>query len=155
VAISPFLARLRALIGDELLVLPSVAVLPWDDDGRLLIVRNAETGQWQTIGGLIEPDESPRTAAVREAKEEAGVDVELTGLRDVAGGPEYRMTYPNGDRTAYVSIVFDARVTGGALRADGDETSEARWFSVGELAEADLNNFSRSLLRELGALAPR
>jgi len=48
-------------------LLPSVAVLPWDEHGRVLLVREAETGLWQTIGGAVEPDESPAQAAVREA----------------------------------------------------------------------------------------
>lgn len=59
---SPFLARLRSIVGSELLILPSVAVLPWDDENRLLMVRNAATSEWQTIGGMIEPGETPRAA---------------------------------------------------------------------------------------------
>lgn len=55
VAISPFLARLRQLIGHELLVLPSVAVLPWDDKGQLLLVRQSDHGEWGTIGGRSSP----------------------------------------------------------------------------------------------------
>ena len=77
-AIAPYLRQLRQQVGHDLLLLPSVAVLPWDDEGRLLLVRNADTGEWQTIGGAIEPDESPEESAVREAAEEAGVTVELT-----------------------------------------------------------------------------
>src|ERR1700743_1000663 len=98
VAMSPFLRRLRQTVGHDLLLLRSVAVLPWDEQGRLLLVRNVETDDWQAIGGIIEPDESPRDAAVREALEEAGVELELTGLRDAIGGPQYRHTYPNGDQ---------------------------------------------------------
>jgi 8-oxo-dGTP pyrophosphatase MutT (NUDIX family) len=72
VGISPYLRRLREAVGRELVLVPSVAVLPRDKDGRLLLVRDAETGYWQTIGGAIEPDESPQEAAFREAREEAG-----------------------------------------------------------------------------------
>lgn len=75
VTISPYLRRIRERLGSELLVLPSVTVLPTDSDGRILLVRNAETGDWMTIGGMVEPDEAPGVAAVREAREEAGVDV--------------------------------------------------------------------------------
>ena len=51
--ISPYLCRLREFVGHDLLVLPSVAVLPWDADGRLLLVREAQSGLWQTIGGRL------------------------------------------------------------------------------------------------------
>src|ERR1700761_8903641 len=107
---SPFLRQIRSMVGSDLLLLPSVAVLPWDQEGRMLMVRNASIGQWVTIGGMIEPDETPRAAAVREGLEETGLYLEIVGLRDVVGGPDYRVTYPNGDQVAYVSPVFNARV---------------------------------------------
>jgi len=102
---SSYLRRLRDVVGHELLVLPSVAVLPWDDAGRLLLVREAQTGLWQTIGGAVEPDESPLDAALREAAEEAGVAVRIERIRGVVGGPQFRVTYPNDDVVSYVSTV--------------------------------------------------
>jgi hypothetical protein len=53
VGISPYLRRLRERVDHDLVLLPSVAVLPWDDDGRMLLVQEAETGLWQTIGGAV------------------------------------------------------------------------------------------------------
>ena len=126
--------------------MPSVAVLPRDEDGRLLLVRDAQTGHWQTIGGAIDPDESPQEAALREAREETGVAVELTGIRGAVGGPAFHMTYPNGDQVAYVSTVFDGHVLNGTPRPDDDETSAVGWFSETELAGLDLSPFTRSLL---------
>ena len=67
-AISPHVRRLRELVGHELLVLPSVAALPRDEAGRILLVRITDTHQWATIGGAVEPDESPERAAMREAR---------------------------------------------------------------------------------------
>ncbi len=61
------------MVGHDLLLLPSTAVLPRDDAGRLLLVRLIDTGNWAAIGGAVEPGESPRDGAVREAEEEAGV----------------------------------------------------------------------------------
>jgi 8-oxo-dGTP pyrophosphatase MutT (NUDIX family) len=126
-----------------------VCVLPSGPDGRLLLVQDFETRLWQTIGGAVEPDESPRDAAVREAFEEAGVTVELGRLRDVLGGPEFRITYPNGDVTAYVSIVFDAVVTSGTPEPDGEETCGAAWWAIDELERLPMNSFTRLLLRSL------
>ena len=145
-AISPYLAALREKIGHDLVLAPSVAVLPRDEAGRVLMVLNRETGLWQTIGGSLEPGESPQEAARREALEEAGVIVELRGIVAVLGGPQFRVTYPNGDRVAYVVTVFDAVVTGGELRPDGEETSAVEWFTLHELARADTDDFTRALL---------
>jgi 8-oxo-dGTP pyrophosphatase MutT (NUDIX family) len=148
VGISPYLRRLRERVGHDLVLLSSVAVLPWDEDGRLLLVREAQTGLWQTIGGAIEPDESPHDAAVREATEEAGVVVQLDGIRGVVGGPRFRLRYPNGDLVSYVPMIFDARVVDGTPRADGDETLAAAWLSPTELTEVALSDFTIALLSD-------
>jgi ADP-ribose pyrophosphatase YjhB (NUDIX family) len=126
-----------------------VAVLPVDADGRILLVRQADTGRWATIGGTVEPDESPQDAARREAAEEAGVQVRLGRLLAAVGGPEYRITYPNGDRAACVASVFEAEVEAGTPRPDGDETTEVEWFRPDELASVDLNALNRHLLAEV------
>ena len=147
--IAPHIQRLRNLVGHELLVLPSAAVLARDDQGRILLVRVIDSDQWAIIGGAIEPDESPEQAAVREAEEEAGVELTLGPLLGVFGGPEFRLTYPNGDQTAYVSIVFDASVTGGSPRPDGDETSAVQWWDPDGLPYDEMSAFTRALLRRL------
>ena len=144
--VSPYLARLRERIGHDLVLAPSVAVLVRDAEGRVLMVLNRETGLWQTIGGMLEPDESPHEAALREAQEEAGVIVELAGIIAVVGGPDFRLTYPNGDRMAYVATIFDARLVAGEPRPDGVETSAVEWFTLPELARAETDEFTRALL---------
>ena len=86
-AISPYLKRIRGHVGHDLVLLPAVAVLPWDRDGRLLMVQESQTGLWQTVGGAVDPDEAPADAAVRETQEEAGVRVRVDRIRAVTGGP--------------------------------------------------------------------
>ncbi|MFI1972617.1 hypothetical protein BLA24_07830 [Streptomyces cinnamoneus] len=44
------------------------------DDGRILLVHHAKTGYWVIPGGKAEPGETPRQCAVREAREETGLD---------------------------------------------------------------------------------
>ncbi|HSZ38839.1 MAG TPA: NUDIX domain-containing protein [Trebonia sp.] len=93
--IAAHIARLRAVIGHELLLLPAVSVLPVDDAGRVLLVRH--TGHddgWGILGGAVEPGESPAAAAVREAREEISAEIQLVRLLDVLGGPDYEVTYP-------------------------------------------------------------
>ena len=149
-AVSPHIRRLRELVGNELLVLPSAGVLPRDESGRVLLVRDAETDLWVVIGGAVEPDESPQECAVREAQEEAGVVVRLGAILGVLGGPEYRMVYPNGDRTAYVSTIFDATVVGGTPEPDGEETNAVDWWSPQDLPMDQMSSFTRALLRDVG-----
>lgn len=150
VAISPYLRGLREKLGHQFVLLPSVAVLPWDEQRRLLLVREADTGLWQTIGGAVEPDESPHEAAVREAAEEAGVVVGLERIRCVTGGPQFRLLYPNGDLVGYVPTVFDAHVLDGTPQPDGEETLDVAWFSPAQLATAQLTEFTHALFHAAG-----
>lgn len=144
--ISPYIAAIRERIGGDLLLLPTVAVLPVNEDGRILLVRQIDTGRWATIGGSVEVDESPQDAAVREAREEAGITVGLTRLLTAVGGSDYRITYPNGDQVACVAIVYQARVLSGRPSPDGEETFQVGWFRPDELVNLDLNLVNRKLL---------
>lgn len=150
--ISSHIAHLRHSIGHDLLLLPSVTVLPRDEIGRILLVRHADTGRWGTIGGAVEVDEHPATTAVREAAEEAGVHVELTQLVAALGGPQFRLTYPNGDQTAYVSVVYEARVIAGRPQPDADETIDVAWVAPAELPGLPLSDFARHSFSALGLL---
>lgn len=153
-AIAPYIRRLRSMVGHELLVLPGAAVLPRDEKGRVLLVQIIETTQWAVIGGAIEPDESPQQAACREAAEEAGVIVRLDPILAVLGGPPFRVTYPNGDETSYVTTVFGAAVISGTPTPDGDETCAVQWWDPADLPYDEMSGFTRALLRETGVGSP-
>ena len=151
--IAAHIARLRAVVGHELLLLPSVTVLPVDSAGRIMLVRHAgQDDGWGTLGGAVEPGESPAAAAVRETREEIGADIELIRLLDVLGGREYEVSYPNGDRAAYVTAVYEARIVAGSPAPDDGELSELGWFTPDELPAVSLNGFARALLRSIGRL---
>ena len=126
---SDYMRRLRSMVGTTVLEVPTVSVIAYDDADRVLLVRHAEGGDWSTPGGMIEPYEIPADAAVREAWEETGLLVELTGLIGVFGGRSCTSTYANGDTLSWVSSVFSAKPIGGSLRPDGEETLDVRWFS--------------------------
>ena len=125
--------QLREKVGHDLLVLPSAAVAIYDDAGRVLLGFHADRQIWVIPGGLIEPGETPSDGAVREAFEETGLLVELTGVLGVFGGKELVIEYSNGDRAAYVGTIFRGRIAGGELQADGEEILEVRYVSREEL----------------------
>ena len=118
--ISNYIRDLRKAVGTRLLQIPSVTILIWDEEERLLLVRQRDPPIWSTPGGTIEPGEKPADAALREAWEETGLLVRLTRMVGAFGGPEFVTSYENGDEVSYVQIVFDAVTESGALRIDED-----------------------------------
>jgi ADP-ribose pyrophosphatase YjhB (NUDIX family) len=151
--IAAHIAWLRAYVGHELLLLPSAAVLPADAEGRVLLAWQAEGGHgWSTVGGAVDPGESPAEAAIREAREEIGVEVRLGRLLDVLGGPDYEVTYPNGDRATYVCAVYEATIIDGEPTPSDGELSKVAWFTREELSTIPLTRFSRALLTATGYL---
>lgn len=154
-AIAPHIARLRAFVGHEQLLLPSSAVLPVDREGRILLAwHTGTTDGWATVGGAVDPGESPAEAAIREAREEIGVEIRLGRLLDVVGGPDYVVTYPNGDVTAYVTAAYEASIVDGDPAPADGELSEVAWFTRGELQTIPLSRFTRALLIATGYLPP-
>lgn len=147
--ISPYIKRLRELIGSELILIPAVSVLARDADGRVLLVYEVDSDAWSTPGGSVDVDEAPDDAARREVFEETGLTVRLDGIVTVLGGPEFRSHYKNGDEVAYVATVYRAAVVGGQPRPDGDEVTAAEWFSIDALASLPLSNFATLLFRSL------
>src|SRR5574341_233876 len=104
--ISPYIARLRTRLGSTRLLLPSVTGIVYDVDDRILLVRQREGEIWSTPGGVIEPDETPADAVVREVREETGLLVRPDRVLGVFGGPGFVVRYPNGDESQYVMTVF-------------------------------------------------
>ncbi|MEO5698894.1 MAG: NUDIX domain-containing protein [Casimicrobiaceae bacterium] len=129
---SEYVRDLRTKIGNTVLEVPTVAILTFDDEQRVLLVRHVEGNDWTTPGGMIEPYELPSNAAIREMWEETGLHVVLTHLIGVFGGPLCSGVYSNGDKVAWVSTVFGAQPSRGTLKPDGEETLEAHYFSRAE-----------------------
>jgi len=152
-AMSEYARRLREKVGNDLLFWPSVACLVRDGD-RFLFVRHVE-GRWTLPAGAMDPGERPAEAARRETREEASIDVEITGIVGVfGGGPDFRMTYPNGDEVAWVTTVFEARIVSGTPAPGDDETAEVRWATVDDALALGASPSTRHVLQSVLAGRP-
>jgi ADP-ribose pyrophosphatase YjhB (NUDIX family) len=106
---------------------PAVAaIIP--QGGKIVLVKRAEDphrGAWCLPAGFLEMNESPQECAVREVKEETGLDIRVARLFGVDLGQD-------DPRAQVVLILFLAEALGGELRA-GDDASDARLFGPQEL----------------------
>jgi 8-oxo-dGTP pyrophosphatase MutT (NUDIX family) len=151
---SEYMVELRRRVGDRLLEVPSVSVVVRDGRGGVLLVRHENDDAWVTPGGAVEPAEAPADAAVREMWEETGLEVELTRIIGVYGGPEFVVTYRNGDRTSYLMVVFEGRPIAGEPRPDGVETLEVRYFAREEARAVSTPSWLNEILEDVFADHP-
>jgi 8-oxo-dGTP pyrophosphatase MutT (NUDIX family) len=116
-------------------------------DGKILLIHHRKLDQWLPLGGHIELDEDPEQAAVREAQEESGLDVELLGERPPTTGPGTRaLITPRfleihriNETHEHIGMIYWARPKrGGGAHAAGPklaikEHHDIRWCSADEL----------------------
>jgi len=129
--------------------LVGVGVLIRDGDRYLLVRRAAEpdAGLWTIPGGLVEVGERVKEAAVREAREETGLEVEIIDLLGVVD----KIVRDEEGRIRFHFVILDYRagVKGGKLRASSDAL-EARWVRRDEMARYRLSPTLVELLRRIG-----
>ena len=96
------------------------------DCKQVLLLKRADFRVWVLPGGMIEKDESPSHAAVRETREETGYEVEIDRLIGKYWNPRTR-------RGSNLQHVYEAHVTGGAPIRNGPETIAVSFFPIGRL----------------------
>ena len=114
-------------------------------DGKLVLVKRGVEpgkGKWSIPGGAVELGEGVRDTAIREAKEECGLDIELVGdtpmdaIDNMIAGENERLRYH------YIILDFLARPSGGTLRP-GSDVTEVKWVSLEEVDTYNLTNTFR------------
>lgn len=110
-------------------------------EGRVLLVHHRRLDQWLPLGGHVELDEDPEAAALREAREESGLEIELLGERPPTTGagtraliaPRFLDIHRINPTHEHIGMIYWARTRGGELRLAADEHHDIRWLTGPEL----------------------
>lgn len=110
-------------------------IIPVFEDGRIALVQRSDSGKWGLPGGMIDWGEDIPTAAVRELKEETGL--ELVKIRRLVGV----YSAPDRDpRLHSISVLIEAEVTGNFEIEDKLEILQVKAFSPNELPLGNLSH---------------
>ena len=110
-------------------LVPSVTAIVTNDNSELLLVHKTDNDLWALPGGGMDVGESVADAAVREVKEETGIDVEVTGMVGIYTHPGHVMAYDDGEVRQQFSVCFTTRMLGGDLRTSS-ETNEVCFVAM-------------------------
>src|SRR5258707_1456166 len=128
-------------------IVPSVNVAVSNDLGELLLIRRTDNDNWALPGGGVDIGESLPQAAVRETREESGIECEITGLSGIYTDPQHVILYTsNGEVRQEFSVVLTARAIGGQPTAS-TETSEVRWVPRADVVRYQMDPSMRLRLQ--------
>jgi ADP-ribose pyrophosphatase YjhB (NUDIX family) len=124
-----YIHDLRKLTGPRKLILNCAGAVILRD-GKILFQRRTDNGQWGLIGGLVEMNETYEEAALREVREETGLEVRLESFLGIFHNHD--MVWNNGDAAHVISALFTAEIVSGEPRVD-EESYELRFFGPEEI----------------------
>jgi 8-oxo-dGTP pyrophosphatase MutT (NUDIX family) len=132
-------------------------------DGKVLLVHHRKLGMWLPVGGHIDEGETPDEAILREAKEEAGLEIEIAGRKYETGTrkgvvemlltPHHIQLEEIDGKHQHIDMVYFAKSKSGRVVLKKDEHDEIRWFSPEDLDSGTVppttKHFARQAIREL------
>ena len=134
-------------------------------NNKVLLRKHEKYGIWLSVGGHIELDEDPNQAAIREVKEEVGLDIKLHSRNQLLNEgfylelipPEFMNRHKISDIHEHITLVYFAKSNTDVLNIPGgEEKAECKWFSLEELDLPEYNlkehikMYAKTALKELG-----
>jgi 8-oxo-dGTP pyrophosphatase MutT (NUDIX family) len=135
-------------------------------EGRVLVIHHRKLDRWLPLGGHIELEEDPEQAALRETREESGLDVELLGERPPTTGPgtraligpRYLDIHRISDTHEHIGMIYFARPKSGQVTLSQAEHHDIRWCTAEPLDALHppmsdaVKWYCHAALREVGAM---
>ena len=128
-------------------IVPAAAVAI-EREGHILMLQRRDSGNWTLPGGTLEFGESLAECAVRELKEETGLDVNVTGIVGTYTDPDVRIAYSDGEVRQEFTVVFYGASVGHEVTLDSESTG-FQWVPKDRLLDLRLADSQRRRLTDL------
>lgn len=128
-----YIMNLRKYVGHEPLIGLGATTLVFNNKNELLLNLRTDTNTWGIPGGSMELYETIEETAVRELKEETGIDANELELVTILSGKEYYFEYPNGDKMCTVIVLFKILNYTGEIRVSDNESKQLKFFALDNL----------------------
>lgn len=133
-----YVSNIRRLVGHIPLQLPGTGIVLWRTsdpyDVEFLLQERTDSGKYGLLGGGIELDETYLECAVREVREEAGIDISADELNlfQVYAGPNHVTVKPNGDIVHHTVVVYTMCYEGDfdSTKFQAEETGNLEWITL-------------------------
>lgn len=128
-------------------LIPAASAVVVDDEGRILLHRRSDNDLWSIPGGAMEIGESIAETAVRETREETGLEVRPLYVVAVYSNPHHVVEYADGEVRQQFSVCFACEVVGGAV-SPSDESTEVRFVDPSRSAELAMTESMRRRIKD-------
>lgn len=125
-------------------------------DRKVLLIKHKKLGLWLPPGGHIEANETPEETAVREVKEETGMNIKFESEqfhRIKLLKPHHVEIHPISKEHEHIAFVYFTKPSGGKLIKNESECDDARWFSKKELDSdeitVEVKHFAKQAIDEV------
>ena len=135
-------------------LVPGASAIVVDDHGRILMQRRSDNSRWALPGGVMDIGESIGDTAVREVREETGLEVVPEYIVGVYSDPGHVFAYSDGEVRQQFSICFACRLVGGEIRVS-DESPEVAFIAPADLEQLDIHPSIRLRLKHYLERRPR
>ena len=127
---------------------PAAAVGLFDSSGNILLLRRKDNDKWTMPGGTLDFGESLADCAIREVREETGLQIRITGLIGTYTDPHILIAYTDGEVRQEFTFVYAAEIESGELKID-DESKEVARVPLSSAAEVPLAESLRRRLNDV------
>lgn len=123
-------------------LVPAGNMLVVNDAGELLLQRRRDTGQWALPGGAQDFGETIAECAIRECREETGIEAEVIGIVGIYSDPQHIVEYTDGEVRQEYEVTLLGQPVGGKPTIN-NEASDVRWVAPSDLDMLDIHQTMR------------